>query len=29
MSLELLEEKKRLQSLKQMLHEYSAPAAEA
>jgi pyruvate formate lyase activating enzyme len=29
MSLELLEEKKRLQSLKEMLHQYSAPAAEA
>jgi pyruvate formate lyase activating enzyme len=29
MPLELLEEKKRLQSLKQMLHQYSAPAAEA
>src|SRR3954454_19380217 len=28
-SLELLEEKKRLNSLKDMLHQYSAPAAEA
>src|SRR2546427_11225855 len=29
MALELLDEKKKLQSLKQFLHQFSAPAAEA